>query len=1063
MTRRILLRAAFFCLLAGRLTGDAWAKERPLATFAVREQFGVAHPDQVIDFDLRRKVDATRCKLIGPDGNEVAYQLLADGKRLAVRTDLPAGATKTWRLVRGKPGVTHGVSVTETATHFEIANELLAVRVQTAVTNRLDVKQAPAPIQGLRLRDGAWTGLGPNYLAPQAEAWHGIQVHFLERGPLKTVVALTYKFTRPAMRANTADHQLLVPAGDATYRCTIEVQAGQPSILFEEDADLDLEWSANLFPGLEPTQARYRGHHATEAQFGREPDGQRYRQAHERPSLDAEVDLRYDRPMTASYAYGESSYRHMAVWDPWIVNSGWYWQFYNADAPATANFVGIFTGCASRALGAAASGVGLWTRPSPKQAGITVALHRLCADTRWFPRVRFQWRLFVGTKADLKPPTEIQPINAQMNLHGGINLNKVHRFALAFPDPPQGYGATYLERARVQRFLERLRADHEFFTFCSEANPQSRPLLDMWTDATGNKARLAAKEVADFSRQTLDIYVNGLGVAHPSFFYWQAGQAMLEKAHWCDALLASDSLAVSERATLQSSLALFAYLLWDDDFTPLFTGHGLNLAQGPVQYGQIRDYFAMQLARHPSFRARAEAAEWRTLDSLHTYVNEHGAGIACTHYLQPYLEPILTALLQFRLLGRDHFKTEPRLAKFAEFYLNLLTPPEPRAGGRRCFIATSDSSFESSEMYGLLATGFRAANPDRSGRLMGAWKAGGRWHDSRFGTSLLMIDDEAPAKDPQLADANFPGYYSVLRHGWGTTNETAAWFINGDFYREHRHPDQGMVVIYALGAPVSVHWGSLYTPQVPGAFHNNTVLLEDMLGCPWDKDNPPLGAGGGWSNSTQEAFASAPERAEARARFRHGNTTWTRAVMVERTDPARPVIVLRDTFAGEQAAAPKVMSLNLMAAGEVLTPAGKLTPPLRTHVAESHKDGAPGHELPSATPPFDLPAGTNRFVFTGRYGVDCEVLLISDTPQQALLGNWAVTPWGGHITDREERQHILRVRGTGNFVTILRPTAAEVRSRPRPRRRSRSGRTSLRLPRKQLPPRNEVCYELGRA
>ena len=73
--------------------------------------------EQIIDFDLDARIDPANTYLLGPDGNEVPYQFLDGGKKLAVRTDLPAGAEKTWRLLSGRAPapVTDGVRVTETA------------------------------------------------------------------------------------------------------------------------------------------------------------------------------------------------------------------------------------------------------------------------------------------------------------------------------------------------------------------------------------------------------------------------------------------------------------------------------------------------------------------------------------------------------------------------------------------------------------------------------------------------------------------------------------------------------------------------------------------------------------------------------------------------------------------------------------------------------------------------------------------------------------------------------------------------------------------------------------
>jgi hypothetical protein len=53
--------------------------------------------------------------------------------------------------------------------------------------------------------------------------------------------------------------------------------------------------------------------------------------------------------------------------------------------------------------------------------------------------------------------------------------------------------------------------------------------------------------------------------------------------------------------------------------------------------------------------------------------------------------------------------------------------------------------------------------------------------------------------------------------------------VNGDFYRDHCHDDHGSVVIYALGAPISVDWGSIYYPHVPGGFMHNMLARKSAV------------------------------------------------------------------------------------------------------------------------------------------------------------------------------------------------------------------------------------------
>ena len=59
-------------------------------TFELRERFGVSHPAQIVEFDLRGRVDPAQCCLLDGDGREVAFQVLG-GRRLAVATDLRCG------------------------------------------------------------------------------------------------------------------------------------------------------------------------------------------------------------------------------------------------------------------------------------------------------------------------------------------------------------------------------------------------------------------------------------------------------------------------------------------------------------------------------------------------------------------------------------------------------------------------------------------------------------------------------------------------------------------------------------------------------------------------------------------------------------------------------------------------------------------------------------------------------------------------------------------------------------------------------------------------------------
>jgi hypothetical protein len=272
-----------------------------------------------------------------------------------------------------------------------------------------------------------------------------------------------------------------------------------------------------------------------------------------------------------------------------------------------------------------------------------------------------------------------------------------------------------------------------------------------------------------------------------------------------------------------------------------------------------------------------------------------------------------------------------------------------------------------------------------------------------------------------LGDADFPGALTVLRHGFGTPDETAAWLINGDFYRDHCHCDFGAVMLYALGSPISVHWGSFYEPRLPGVWMQNVVVPEAALNAGWDSGDV----------STDECFGNRSQiisgaglkgdssTASAAVRLDDKGCLWNRRVWDYRSQPAAPVLRIRDEFTGTGATDSKIFSLTLMATGPVQTDEGPREVPLSLAPAK-----------PPAAVPFALASGVNRLGFKGQWGVDFDLFIVAERPQQATVTGWKHF-WNPtreadeykQTTGRnfEEAQYILRLRGTGPFDVVIVP------------------------------------------
>ncbi len=1034
----------FFQIIAAAFASIAEitaAGPQPVATFTISEQFGVSHPLQIIDFDFPGPADPRRNYMIGPEGAQVAFQPLAGGK-IAVQTDLPANTKRSWHLFAGSPprAMPAEVRVTTGPQWIEIANGVTGVRIA-----RVDnAHSSLAPIQGVRLLNGSWSATGPNYLSlpvnsprPARLEARTAETKVLESGPLRARIQVEYSYDRPPLIYST---RVLVPGGPGYYRSIITLDAGSPSIRIEDETDMDLQYTLNFYKEVQPNQGRYRGHHATSVAFGQEPDGSLYHAHENGPTPDAQRDFGYQVPTWSSYVTGNyagfSLLQRLGLWNPWIFDSGWYWMMYNRSAPPEAPLIGIFPGPASRLIGSGNSGPGLMFLPGEPEANRVAAIcfqsNRRSPDAHVTPHIRVPWAIFVGSKEkDLGPPGATQNIAKQTDLYAGINLNKVYRYQLTYPDPPEGVQPLYMRRDQFMKIVNRVRSEPAYYQYLYGAEPSARPMLDLWRDSKGEKADHQIARILNLARSWLDSEVNGEGMHDRLYSYWHGGLQADMAAPVANELLTVEPISADVRERLKAALALFCNLLWDDDLVPMTGRADVNLGTPnmPVQQAQYRNLYAILLARNPAMKEHAAAVAGIVAKSLETEINSSGAQRASPHYADASMEPLLDTAQQLRLAGMANlFQSEPVISKFARFYMSMLTPPEVRFGTSRKLISIGDGATESSPIFGELGTYLAPVDPALSAELMAAWKASGSTHSGFHGTTVVKIDGDLPASHLKLSSAQWPGWCSVLRSGFNTPNESALWFINGDFYSDHRHYDQGSVTFYALGAPIAIDWGSIYTPATSAPYMHSGVLPEEAIGNRWDADSPKLDASRvPWVRSVQEGFADFEGATYSVASFDAANgSKWRRTVEMIHPDDRQPLILINDLVDGAYGATPRVATLNMMARDQVTTPAGPITPPLRLYdLARKRLD------LPSATPPVSLAAGLNRFHFQGQFGVDWDLYTLSSQPQQFLIGSW------GHSSHPSteagefqrvngqpfhEQQYIFRVRGTGPLTTLIVPS-----------------------------------------
>src|SRR5262249_17447288 len=126
---------------SANVCGSAAPESQARQALQLQEHYGVAHPMQVIDFDLTAQVDPAKVHLVNESGQAIPFQVLDGGKKIAGQTDLPPGASRRWRLVDGPaPGaIPDGIQVTiyqnQGRSLYQISNGITGIRV-------------PLPVQG---------------------------------------------------------------------------------------------------------------------------------------------------------------------------------------------------------------------------------------------------------------------------------------------------------------------------------------------------------------------------------------------------------------------------------------------------------------------------------------------------------------------------------------------------------------------------------------------------------------------------------------------------------------------------------------------------------------------------------------------------------------------------------------------------------------------------------------------------------------------------------------------------------------------------------------------------
>jgi hypothetical protein len=1042
------------------------SQERPPPTgqtFAVKERFGVAHPDQLLTF-AGALGPATQRLL--KDGAEVPFQVAGDSTIVRAAGGIAANTTHTWEVVDGARSAASQVSVIDGGDHWQVDNGLVAFKTPKTIAVGAPVNLDPenpgdhriggplplilAPLQGVRHRDGTWTGTGPNYLynAKTYRAdWSQGDINFsatsatvtvLESGPLRARVKVSYQTPSWRLR-NVHQTQYLV---QGYYHCTFTLEAGQQTIMVDEDYDVMPKWYIDMNVGVSADRARYRGHGASSAVFGHNADGTKYEPtAFTNVDCDAEINL--GAPSYPVDELGRTLQPPLWIWFTWGENTGYYWYAFNSAGAANSNIWGIFQGPTTRQH----DGHSLGTSVGMYSASGGVHGLRVVHDNMYIAGNRkYSFGIYLGSKAADVPPavgnffSTAPGIAKAFNLHAGTaQLRKQIGWGVDFPDPTGGWLGLYLSRADTEALFLAAQNDPEpnphgsgIWARLYNEDPNYR---DMWlavADPTTALARRIAMTDAILTDITtaINTYVN-LATHHNHWWqYWGGMLTFQRRVIQANVMLCLDQLqpfmTAAQKSKIKITLSAIGHIVWDNDFVPIdnfASGFHLGTANMPIQYNEFRRMIAIVLKDHSQFSARFDAIVAGATGTFTSQVNTSGAPIGSPHYAGATIIPATDVFRQLQVAGvNDLFAPaspiHSRLVNLAEWCMQVMTPKQSRFGNVRKMVCYGDGSSEGHDLFLSLIMGLEAHNLTLSRRMVGAWNDMGKPWSSFYGSSAMKIRHGFPSQDPALGDADIPGYMTVVRSGWGTANESAVFLVHGDHYNDHHNYERGSPAIHLLRAPLSIMYGSLYEPQIVGPYSASTYIPVSKIAGVWNEipENLP----GAWANhglnvpcgdhdalfSDTYIYSITANRADLTCHF--AVSGWQRKLTFYRDVVTQPIVRLRDsdTVAGDS-----VFSLNMMATGAVTKPdGGTITPTTFTGVPFAISNGA-------------------QFRFTGQWGVSWDLYYLGPSAE-AIIIYWGHSWHPGREEGQyqvatgqpfEEKQYILRIKTAGPSDVVIIP------------------------------------------
>ena len=726
---RVVFWSLFLVLLVSLACQAAHAEQ----IIHLKEYLGHSFTDELISYPLEANLrQAASLQVIDETGAALPCQVV--NGRIYLLVSLKADSQRTFTVRPGQPAAAERqVRVSEDAGMLTFDTGVMAVRLTNGKQNYavpVDAAQAPGPLHGVRIADGAW--IGKSWLAAPLKVT-AYQTTVKARGPLFAEAGVTYAFE-----------------GGKRYTFTLRAIAGQPTAIIDENMDLNpggkykllsykndrersvWDWwnlegadhlvtgshalhEANVFfsfyDGLQPDQCRWRGSLATDPRKGVDVNGKTWL-AYDNYSTEAYAPLTYDR---------DEEFNRVSGW--WVNSFPDYSMLFtilNEKNPTSAAIT-FSQGQPSHNVNPSYDDPAEpWIKMMTEMNDLRIWTHK-DRDLQVVAPIVLgsrNWLLTVEPQAAL-PPKGAKPISTgylAIPKYSRYPLEKLKDWTFDWPEDKIAYPRLFCKPGDSKGMQARVAASGN-----DAKNSQYVP--DIYK-ADGTPEQMV-KQVMAFLKPQVDDSFAAYGLGNINWFHISLNTIM--SMHLWDAAMGTPGHRSGDAREAQSVGAFLIQRSWDDDYWPPKEGaHG-----GAIRLGTLactgRVLCAAASAGFPHHQAWVSRSKEYMLGNLLPWIGEDGSGSACPSYLGAGDEQALFMALALKYGGGyDAFKEEPRVRKFAQFMMDLMTPPDPRPRQNdptkrnlvSYWVIGDTSRQEATGMLSALSLGFAGVDDQLAGALL---------------------------------------------------------------------------------------------------------------------------------------------------------------------------------------------------------------------------------------------------------------------------------------------------------------------------------------------------------